>query len=287
MREEAKRYEVSIDKISFVYDVPAYRSASPGCKRFWGYFNRLVSNCEREYGSNFIFDHNVKYYDMHLSWGRGIDDSGSKMRIEFNPNKVKWEPLFHLLWFIGEIAVKSSKVTRIDTAIDYLTDLDANMFYDKYKRKCNYHYGKGNGLETVYLGSNKSDVKFRIYNKAVEQKENSNVDVYHSWWRVEAQDQRGYDFFGWVENPFKTLRYYRKYDTSSLKGLEYFFWHFVEERGLQAGLSYVLEKSKRKRLVSNLVESREIVQPHEVFENDFRGIWEGFKQKILINLRPK
>lgn len=101
------------------------------------------------------------------------------LRYEFNPNNTTFEKI--------HMAVlrhfKHARISRIDVAMDVL-DVDMSDWHwlDRKSRKQN-HWVDGLGKkETVYVGGKDSDLKLRIYNKALEQGESDKT-----WWRVEVQ----------------------------------------------------------------------------------------------------
>jgi hypothetical protein len=101
------------------------------------------------------------------------------LRYEFNPNNTLFEPIhINVLKHF-----KYARVSRIDIAMDVFdVDMSSWHWLDKKSRKQN-HWIDGLGKkETVYVGGKDSDLKLRIYNKALEQN-----DCEKTWWRVEVQ----------------------------------------------------------------------------------------------------
>lgn len=101
------------------------------------------------------------------------------VRIEFNPNDKDQLATGTFLLSL----MKRKRPTRIDYALDYKgIDLsDWLMATTRARSTCSFNSSSGK-LETLYLGSKDSDDRYRIYNKAKEQK----IDDL-DWWRIEQQ----------------------------------------------------------------------------------------------------
>jgi hypothetical protein len=103
-------------------------------------------------------------------------------RVELNPNKC----LVETVKFVKEY-VKRMKVNRIDICVDVDgVNLNDYMIVDKRGVKKQYIVGRDSKLETIYLGSMKSDIKYRIYDKRREMKRQG-VDIGVERMRVEVQ----------------------------------------------------------------------------------------------------
>jgi hypothetical protein len=140
---------------------------------------------------NFIYQHQFNFKDDGLFVQIGIFERERIFRIEFNPNKIK------NLTFMHNIIkrVKHPNITRIDWAVDYQKDLSNCDFRQLTARKTIEYRSRSKQLETLYLGSLKSDKFIRIYNKALELKkakikfydeEEKEIEVKETLWRVEA-----------------------------------------------------------------------------------------------------
>lgn len=281
--EENKNEErLVLDKISLVFDIPVLMTGNIYSKHFYDRFYNILTGCEKEYKPNDNFEYNVQYAGIFVSWGRGRDDSkGTKMRLEFNPDKFEKEKLKPILQLIGAKRLKESRVTRLDVAIDYGADLDPLMFTDSSKRKHSVYWGKSTGAESVYLGSKKSDVLVRVYNKNLQQKECFDIATVESWWRVEAQIQIGYDFCSYIENPFKEMMYVKH---MFLKGkrkklIQLLAEYYVKREGIEALLS-IAPAGSRNRIRGWFVEAKELRKPKEVFQQLFYVYWCMFKLEL-------
>ena len=171
-----KKMSMSLDKISLVGHIDMNID-------FYSYFNELLF-------SNLLFKEKVKkvtvsnkdFLYSYMIEGLGFLQYGNfgKIRLEFNPNKLglyQKEVLSKILMIVYDI-----HFTRIDVAIDLFNyDFINYNIVDVVSRKKAYYYDRVGNIETVYLGSLKTNKFIRIYNKAKEQHVNSD------WWRLELQ----------------------------------------------------------------------------------------------------
>ena len=109
---------------------------------------------------------------------------GGQVRYDFNPNELRstLDAIRFIRWMRdGEL--KTVRPTRIDVAIDYhdYEHLPSANWVDDLGRKSCVYRGRLGQLESIYFGSASSKRRIRIYDKALEQKEEGN------WWRVEVQ----------------------------------------------------------------------------------------------------
>lgn len=108
------------------------------------------------------------------------------IRFEFNPNNIVQSDENEHRQNIVKIlrTMKYPKVNRLDLALDFKgIDLSGLTVVDMSSRKQNEWRNGSGKRETLYIGGKTSDLKIRIYDKAVEQNDTSNGH----WWRVEAQ----------------------------------------------------------------------------------------------------
>lgn len=120
------------------------------------------------------------------------------VRIDFNPNSVAKENKPELHSIIDALA--RPRLSRLDVAIDYYgRDMATVEWREKRVRSREMIMSPKGRLETLYIGSRKSNSFLRIYDKAKEQGENAN------WWRVESMQryERGQKVFD--KNPFEGL----------------------------------------------------------------------------------
>lgn len=102
-----------------------------------------------------------------------------ELRYEFNPNNKTYEKVQLSVMKL----LKDAHCTRVDVAFDIFdVDMSDWSWIDRKSRPSNIWFDGQGRKETVYVGGKDSDLKFRIYNKAVEQGEKDK-----KWWRVEVQ----------------------------------------------------------------------------------------------------
>lgn len=177
------KYYTGIDKkIFFSVDRLTIMSTLKDINSFYHIY-KFVSSLEYAYfcrhadSTMFEFSYNIE--------GLGylqIDRVNSKMRIDFNPNKISLEGK-ELLSFLLSFS-KDIHYSRLDLAMDlYNYNIHTYNIVDIGNRKSAYFYDRVGKLETMYSGSMKSNKYIRIYNKAVEQKLKDKID----WWRFEIQ----------------------------------------------------------------------------------------------------
>jgi hypothetical protein len=185
------------------------------------------------------------------------------IRYEFNPNSVRdnSKEREHRRAVTDVIkAMKNPKVSRFDVAFDfYGHNFNDYKIQDKTSRKKNYWLDNSDNLETLYIGSQGASFRFRIYDKAREQKIESGLN----WWRLELQyrDEHCETIFDskpYIMNPFNTLRVYQP----SYKQIEN-----VQERAMVKLLLEEPEtikelnkntRAKYKKILSTLPSEKEI-----------------------------
>jgi hypothetical protein len=126
-----------------------------------------------------------------------------ELRYEFNPNRKTYEKLHMRVLSM----MKDVHFTRVDVAFDvYDIDMSTWKWIDSQSRRFNVWYGPNGEIETWYVGGKDSEIRIRIYNKALEQGLKDKV-----WWRVEVQLRRSAaDLFTYWKgkvsiNPFKDV----------------------------------------------------------------------------------
>jgi hypothetical protein len=202
-------YKVSIDNLSIVGNIQGDPQTTLNKLAGMDFLGKSYTTPTGLFHYNFQSVIGGVFVQMSHESGHGGRNSTSKevkLRVEFNPNKIrKFEKhVFQILKLM-----KHPHITRRDIAIDIIgEDLSNYQIYDLQKRKT-IKYEDGNGkLETMYIGAKDSDLRIRIYNKALEQKVK---DKEFYWWRVEAQ-MRGKRAEGLGENPFTKIKIVKKND---------------------------------------------------------------------------
>ncbi|QDZ88757.1 replication initiation factor domain-containing protein [Priestia megaterium] len=106
-----------------------------------------------------------------------------ELRYEFNPNKKTYEKLHTKVLRL----MKDAHFTRVDIAFDvYGVDMSNWKWVDSQSRPFLVYHGGGGQIETWYVGGKDSEIRIRIYNKALEQGDKRKTP----WWRVEVQLRR-------------------------------------------------------------------------------------------------
>lgn len=118
-----------------------------------------------------------KFYDStftyknkaHISLNPKINDKDNfpedSLRMEFNPNKLE---LGELGWLLSMLPKREFiQYNRVDFAIDIKKNLLPQFFFDKNKKHQHYYFC-GADCETAYIGSQLSDIQYRIYDKRKE-----------------------------------------------------------------------------------------------------------------------
>lgn len=144
-------------------------------------------------------------------------------RIDVNPNKsTAWEELL--------AGLKYPRVTRIDIAVDYYGyDLSGVEWLTEVPMKRNWWTGRDGKLETLYIGSPRSELRYRIYDKRKEREQDEEMAAAPDareggtrepggcptrtgaapdcspWWRVEAQIRYG-EYVRYWADPFEGLQ---------------------------------------------------------------------------------
>lgn len=162
--------ETSIDKITLVGDIRCK-------KQFEHEMNDVKNNYIQRYSSNptgFPYIHSWNMVDGSFVQVAAPEANVPGLRIEGNPNKWMRSKIKPILSHM-----KNARPTRLDYAMDYFEDLGNMVWFDT-KARTRRMYVSGSGkLQTLYIGAPESEQMYRIYNKALEQKE-SGVK-----WRVE------------------------------------------------------------------------------------------------------
>lgn len=269
---------LSIDKISVCTDIPSPEENI----NFWKCLDYFIVNgggltC---FGSG-LYENAYKFEDWFLEFGKGIaDKKGKKLRVEFNPNKFNQGNKLHHFFYLFEKWLKVGNVSRIDWAFDFGFQVDPLCFYDKGKHKNSVFFGKkGKGAETVYIGSRSSDVQFRIYNKKLELAECQEKIVEGDWWRCECTERNSRLFLcskKVLTNPFRNLLYFQI--PKKTEGLQFFFWHFASQYGIQSAFSYL--KVNNFKYLKDKLEPDENLNMKKLFEDQSNQVWKDFQEEI-------
>lgn len=207
----------------------------------------------------------------------------SDIRLDFNPNSIKTERHKEMLKSLIAI-MKYAKPTRIDIAMD-IDDIDINDYaiVDRLARKTNLWLSGVGKLETYYIGAPTSDLRIRIYNKALEQGQEGKK------WRIESQLRREFAENYSKFNPFDDITLVPKsVDLSKIKGFKekVFIRHLLNNVN-DLGQLQKDTRSKYKKILHELADSNsKEINFHNVYE-DYKttvvDIFDNYIEKSLIN----
>lgn len=204
----------------------------------------------------------------------GSLENQSDIRLDFNPNSIKTEEHKNMIKELIS-TMKNVRITRVDPALD-LRGVDVNDYaiIDSLSRKYNsWHSGTGR-LETYYIGATTSDIRIRIYDKALEQGEKGD------WWRIECQLRREYAENYSLFNPFEGVTLVKKdVDLSHIKNFKekVFIRYLLENTDDICRLSKN-SRTKYKKILQDLAGS-------DSTEIDLLGIYEAYKNSIDKTIR--
>jgi len=197
--------------------------------------------------------------------------SHNYFRLSFNPSKLgshkdELKDLLNLIVPEG-IDLNEANITRMDVAIDYINIKPSDIMV---KAKglsvattfCN---GAGN-IETHYLGSKKSAVRYCIYDKTKQMLDNYGKNIGGQYTRIEVQIS-GKSLQQLAElNPFKALQIFWAPAPIGVKDYEWgFFLHFAQTYTLQAALRMIPKQDRKpyqdraKELVSDWWEPKTLL----------------------------
>jgi len=157
----------------------------------WTVVERNAHGFKRKY----YFDGINIHFDNPAFEGVWVEMSGQGCRAYDEFSSLDWLDLFEII-LCKEI---SCNLTRLDVAYDDtdgILNLDKiydDVYHQNYVSRCNsWEVHASNKGKTVYIGSMKSDLMFRVYDKASER---NRTDEGH-WIRFEIQlrDARAVDF---------------------------------------------------------------------------------------------
>lgn len=206
--------------------------------------------------------------------GGGVLEIGSlynqsDIRLDFNPNKVKTEEHRNMIKELIS-TMKNVRITRVDPALD-LKGIDINDYaiIDSLSRKYNAWYSGVGRLETYYIGATTSDLRIRIYDKALEQGKKGN------WWRIESQLRREYAENYSLFNPFVNIVLIRKdVDLSHINSFKerVFIRYLLENQNDLFRLSKPT-RLRYKKILKDLAKS-------DSTEIDFLAVFDSYKSII-------
>lgn len=222
--------------------------------------NKIDSKLQKVIASSLLVNgrYRAKYpYDWRFELtGGGVLEIGSlknqsDIRLDFNPNSVETEEHKSMIKeLIG--TMKNVRITRVDPALD-LRGIDINDYaiIDSLSRKYEKIYSGTGRLETHYVGAPTSDIRIRIYDKALEQRQEGD------WWRIECQLRREYAENYSLFNPLEDITLVRKdVNLSHIKNFkeEVFIRHLLDNPDDLYRLSKN-SRTKYKKILKDLAQS--------------------------------
>ena len=255
---------LTIDKLAFTFDIPRDRWVA---FQKWMHRHGLCHRGGRIYREAVeIPDPIDSRQEILIQWAPYLINSVPFVRVEFNPAKatgfeaVLQRHIFPLL----ERGWHQVSITRIDVAVDYPVALQEHVYFAGSHKGVVYY---SDGIETVYLGSQHSDARLRIYDKAKEMALKGGAAPEHPLTRVEAQRRPALlsgDELHQLRNPFRRLQIARPLPAGLPFKFKLYFEH-AEKYGVDATLKQ-LGRYERKRFKELLKAMPPTVRhPAEVF----------------------
>ncbi len=260
--------KLSLDKIVFLLKYPHGKIEDIKAIPYLTELKDCYSLGDKKfYSSNYLIKDKI-----YISFNPRVQDSDDFpvdcVRFEFNPNKFD---IAELGWYLSLFPSKEYiKYNRVDFAYDVKKHILPQFFYDKNKRNTHYYFCGGD-CETAYLGSQLSDIQYRIYDKRKEVlksekltsekvnsdqtlfdylKENYGFDINYPLYRIEVQLRK--NILTKIDKNFWSgLCYYDCPDYSPeavncpISNHKRFFLSYAKEFGIMPALK-VVEPNRRK-----------------------------------------
>ncbi len=259
----------SIDKLAFTFHVPEV---------LWGKFRERMRRWGDPHRGGIHYREALEIPDpggtgekILIQYAPYLLRSIPFGRVELNPAKMRgWvqildseiRPFLRRGW-------ESAHITRIDPAVDYPIALQDHVYFAGNHKGAVYY--SGDGIETVYLGSAKSDSRIRIYDKAKELALQGEPVPEHPLTRIEAQRRSpglSAARLKALPNPFKVLRIARP-TPAGLPYKEQLYLKEAEKNGVDSVVKR-LGRYEKKRFKENLANMPPLVRhPAEVFEERY------------------
>ena len=201
-----------------------------------------------------------------LAQFKPLQECNAAFRFELNPAHAGHTGINilqnYLIQFFGESTeelMRQAFFSSLDIAADisYVNVDDLMIFREKTKRSAMY-WGENGKVETVYLGSPRSDKQIKAYNKRVEALENRNIDLTEEKTRVECslrpRNCQLSDLLK-IDNPFAGLHMLQTDDSTitNTSDLTRMFIDSCRYRGMAAALERVHSLERRTQLRSRFV----------------------------------
>jgi len=260
---------LSIDKLAFTFHVPEV---------LWGKFRERMRRWGDARGGGIHYRQALEIPDpagtgekMLIQWAPYLLRSIPFGRVELNPAKMhRWgkildteiRPFLRRGW-------ESARITRIDPAVDYPMALQ-DYVYLAGNHKGKVYYSR-DGIETMYLGSPKSNSLIRVYDKAKELALQGEPVPPYPLTRIEAQRRSpglSAARLKALPNPFKRLRIARP-TPAGLAYKEQLYLQEAERKGVDSVVKR-LGRYERKRFKEHLANMPPLIRhPAEVFTEQY------------------
>lgn len=281
---------ISIDKIAILFYSPSTKSDNFTVKRYWKLFDKMIDSgypdikpCSKLYKQVCTWN-----YYFNIQWDC-VNTKMSTIRIEFNPNKVDIDKLVVFFSCIKKFSFESSRIGRIDIAIDYGIYLEPFCWFAKNIALDNF-YRKNAAIKTIYFGSKQSDNQLRVYDKAEELRK-SGIEFDFDLWRVEAEIK---DFNGQKMNfndadllsefnPFEKLEYIDTYGFKPNRESQYnLFVYNARVYGVDFAKSFLSRATKYRYLkyLKQDIQNLSFNAPGEIYKHCFRNVYTRFYNKL-------
>jgi hypothetical protein len=263
---------LSIDKLVFTFHLP---------QEVWAVFRGRMHRLGDPHRGGHVYRETLALPDpggtgekILVQWAPYLLNTVPFVRVEFNPAKARGCLQFleaeiqpFLRWGWGSV-----HITRIDPALDYPIALQDHVYYAG-NHKGTVYYTR-DGIETLYLGSPKSNSRLRIYDKAKELEIRGEPVPPHPLTRIEAQRRStglSAAHLDTLPNPFRRLQLARP----TPEGLPYKYQLYLRDAERYGVDSVVkrLHRWERRRFKGYLAAMPAAVRhPAEIFNEQFAAL---------------
>lgn len=214
-----------------------------------------------------------------------FNDRERKVRLEFNPKHAKDEKIKREYEKFLEHMI-DRKFSRIDVAFDFDHDLFKYKIFDSApNRKQTVMMGQSRAIETVYLGTRKSEMQIVLYDKEKERKDKGDdlglPEGIGQWKRLEVRLMTSAHIEklmrNWQDfNPFERFHLIGDIPKEAFKDIRE--WALAKALLEEPSLWAELNKNTKTRY-------RKLLKGIETEELDLGEIWEQEKTPIMGTIR--
>jgi len=195
-----------------------------------------------------------------------------QLRFDFNPQESEFKRV--LLPFKNTLV--EQHITRIDFCQDY--DLNMTRFHFQMKnsvKSCQFRSRTG-ALETLYLGAKDSALRFRIYNKALEQGQPGTL------WRIESQQRFKPKEDWWYAEPFAEFEMHRPvYDDLKIQERA-MVDYLVKNPSAWSELSRPARAKYKDLMRSGLGAGGAVIHPHDIYQRECVRLKKGVMDILAL-----